>query len=202
MPLTRLQEDLIKELREEKDLIYEQLAIFDPLGTQLRTPAARRLVSKGALIIAEVFCYLLALGSIALAVFLHKIHPFYILSELRDSETFTDELGKGNIDLLNIGVYALLGTIAVLFFIIARSMRMIRLKNGILNFAGKHINSMVGQHLERKASIENLEQRHWGLLPVMPNTATSSYEGVVSANDVANPGYEGYAAKDNNELIR
>ncbi|RYD58169.1 MAG: hypothetical protein EOP56_04410 [Sphingobacteriales bacterium] len=196
MPLTRLQEDLINELKEEKELIYEQLSIFDPLGTQLRKPAARRLVSKGAIIVAELFCYLLALGSIALAFFLHKIHPFYILADLRDSDTFTDELGKGNIELLNIGVYALLGTIAVLFFIVARSMRMIRLKNDILNFAGKHINTMVGQHLKRKACIENLEQRHWGLLPIMPNTDPSSYEGVVSVNDVANPGYDGLPAKE------
>lgn len=189
MSSTRLYDDLIQEFKEQKELIYQQLAIFDPLGTQLRKPAARRLVSKGALIIAEIFCYLLAATFVALAVFLNKIHPFYILAEIKRKQEF-QTLGASNIELFNIAVYALVALAAISFYIIARCMRTIRLKNDILNFAGKHINTMVGQHLKRKAAIETIEQRHYGELPVMPYANPSDYEGI-RVNDVPNPGYDG-----------
>lgn len=185
--MSTLKEDLIQDFRKQKILIHEQLAIFDPLGTQLRTPAAKRLVSKGMLILSEVLCYLLTLGAVALAVFLPKIHPFYILSELSVKQQY-EGLGKSNIELLNIGIYALIGLIALLFFGLARAVRIIRLKNDILNFAGKHINTLVGENLKRKAIIETIEQRHSTELPVMPYTNMSSYEGV-QVNEVPNPGF-------------
>lgn len=186
---SRLQDDLIQDFREQKELIYQQIGIFDPLGTQLRKPAARRLVSKGALIIAEILCYLLAMAAVAFAVFMHKIHPFYILQEINTRREYA-ALGKGSTELLNISFYGMVAVIALLMIIVARCVRTIRLKNDILNFAGKHINTLVGQHLKRKANIEMLEQRHRGELPIMPHTAISDYESI-TVNTMPNPGYDG-----------
>jgi hypothetical protein len=63
-------------------------------------------------------------------------------------------------------------------------MRSIRQKNNILHFAGKHIKTLVSQHLKRKANIQALEQRHF-----MDQPITMPHE--VKVNEVPNPGYDG-----------
>jgi hypothetical protein len=182
--MSRLQDDLLQDFREQKAMISEQIDIFDPLGTQLRKPAARRLVSRTALIASEVFFYLLALSAIAVGLFMDRIYPLSVLSDVRYSNA-AEAVGKTNMANFAIAFYALLGIVSVLSYIIARSMRKIRLKNSILYFAGKHINTLVEQHLKRKAAILTIEQRHFTELPFM--TAGSNEDILVS--DVANPAY-------------
>ncbi len=184
MGLTRLQDDLLMDFKEQKLLIYEQIELFEPLGDRLNRPAARRLVDKGVLIFTEVLCYCLSLASIAFGVFLNKIYPFYILSQIRFRPEYSS-LGWQNTLYLNIGVYTLIGIIALLFYFIARAMRQVRLKNDILHFAGKQIKTLVGQHLKRKAAITAIEQRHFEELPAFPYD-TPAMRGV---NNVPNPGY-------------
>lgn len=176
MSLTSLQDDLLRDFKDQKEMIYQQITLFDPLGTRLRQPAAQRLASKGALIFTEILCYSLSAGSVAFAVFLDKIHPFYILSELRYRNEYRS-LGWMNIETFNIAIYTMIGIIATLFYIIARCMRHLRLKNDILHFAGKQIKELVGEHLKRKAAIEAIEQRHFTELPNLP----SSYPGTKSS---------------------
>ena len=183
MGFNSLQDDLLSDFKEQKRLIIEQIELFDPLATTLRKPAAQRLVSKGAIIFAEVLCYLLALGAIAFAVFLNKLYPFYILSEIRVKPEF-ESLGSTNMQLLQYSIYGLTGIISLLFYFIARAMRHIRLKNDILHLAGKNIKELVGQHLRRKATIDAIEQRHFVELPEFePNYVP------VKVNEVPNPGY-------------
>lgn len=183
--MNRLQDDLLQDFREQKAMISEQIDIFDPLGTQLRKPAARRLVSKTALISSEVFFYLLAVSAIATAVLMDKIYPLSVLSDVRFSSG-AENIGKSHLANFSIAVYALFGLLGVLSYIIARSMRKIRLKNAILYFAGKHINTLVEQHLKRKAAILTIEQRHFTELPFI---APGNNEDIL-VNDVINPAYE------------
>jgi len=180
--MSKLQDDLLQDFKEQKNVIYKQLEVFDPLGTLLSKPAAQRLVNKTVLIITEIVCYLLSAGSIAFAVFMNKIYPFYILDDLQNRPEYL-KLGWMDIRIFVICVYALLGIIALLFYGLARAMRQIRLKNNILSFAAKNIKTLVSQHLKRKASIDVIEQRHFLELPDLP------YENV-RVNQVPNPGYE------------
>lgn len=182
--MSRLQDDLLQDFREQKAMISAQIDIFDPLGTQLRKPAARRLVSKTALIVSEIFFYLLAISAIALAVFMDKVYPLSVLSYMRYSNA-TENANKTDMANFSIAVYITLGIVSILSYIIARSMRKIRLKNTILYFAGKHINSLVEQHLKRKAAILTIEQRHFTELPFV---AGNSNEDIL-VNDVINPAY-------------
>lgn len=175
-----LNDDLLRSFKDQKEMIYQQIELFDPLGTKLRQPAAQRLVSKTALISAEVLCYLLALGCIAGAFFLNMVFPFYLLDNLHLKTDLT-QLDRQNIQYFTYAVYGAIGVVSLLFFIIARCMRQIRLKNDILHFAGKQMKELVGQHLKRKAAIEVIEQRHFTELPPLP------YE--VNVNTVPNPGY-------------
>jgi hypothetical protein len=179
--MSLLNDDLLRDFKEQKEMIYQQIELFDPLGTQLRQPAAVRLVSKGALITAEIICYLLAAGSIAFAVFMNRIYPFYILSEIRTDKSYSN-LGWQNIEYFNLAIYGLVGISTILFYLIGRCMRQIRLKNDILHVAGKNMKELVAQHLKRKAAIEIIEQRHFVELPPLP------YE-VADVNKVPNPGY-------------
>lgn len=185
MTSNRLQDDLIKDFKEQRRVIYEQVELLDPLASSLRKPAAQRLISKGALIFAEIICYLLAIGVVGLAIFMDKIYPFYVLSEIRYKSDFKKLLGWVNIEAFNISIYVLFGIIVLLLYILARAARGFRLKNDILNLAGKNIKIVIGQHLTRKAAIDTIEQRHFKELP------NEHLEEGVKVNEVPNPGYDG-----------
>lgn len=182
MTSTKLQDDLLKDFKEQKTMIYEQVELLDPLGTSLRRPAAQRLISKGVLIFSEILCYLLAVGSIVVAAFMDMLYPFYVVAELQHREEFSS-IGRTNIDAFTYGMYGLFGLIAILFYMLGRAARAVRLKNNILNLAGKNIKLIVGQHLKRKASIDSIEQRHFLELP-------NDHLETVPVNDVPNPGYD------------
>jgi len=182
MSLTRLQEDLLNDFREQKQVIIEQIELFDPLATSLRKPAAKRLVSKGILIVAEIFCYLLCLSFIAFTIFMNLLYPFTELMKVRYIHDINDLQSLKGAELFSIAVHALAGFIALIMFIMARMTRRIRLKNNILNLAGKNMKVLVGQHLKRKAAIDAIEQRHFLDLP--------AYAGEYSVNTVPNPAYD------------
>ncbi len=167
-------------------MIYEQVELLDPLATSLRKPAAQRLIKKGVLVFSEVLFYLLFAGTIMFAFFMNKLYPFYILSEMRYKPEFRT-VGIEKIEMMNIVMYAIVFFIALLFYFLARTIRHIRLKNNILNLAGKNIKQIVGQHLKRKASIDAIQQRHFLELP-----NEHLEEGVVATptNEVPNPGYD------------
>ena len=181
MALNKLQDDLLQEFRDEKKMISNQIELFDPLAVSLRRPAAQRLAAKGLLIFSETICWAGMLGTIAFAVFLNKLYPFFLLFQLRREE-FTRSLGANNVQYLLWSVYAMIGIAGFFLLLLARAIRRVRLKNDILNLAGKHIKTLVGQHLERKAAIDAIEQRHFLEIPQPVN------QGV---NNVPNPGYDG-----------
>ena len=170
MASTRLQDDLLQEFREEKQMIQSQIDIFDPLAVSLRKPAAQRLAKKGLILFGEFLCWLLFLTSVAACFFLNKLYPFYLLFEL-SIPSRQEALGKQNVQLLQWSVYGLILLCGLLFIVIARCLRRIRQKNDILSYAGKEIKTLVGQHLHRKAAIDSLEQRHFNELPEINNAS-------------------------------
>lgn len=183
MALSRLQDDLLQEFREEKKLVFSQLEIFDPLAASLRKPAAKRLLNKGLLIFLEIVSYLLSLCSIAVVIFMNRLFPLYVLDAVHRKGL--ERLDRYETDSFFWLVTGLIVFTGIQFFIIARITRRIRLKNDILNIAGRHIKTLVGQHLTRKAAIDSIEQRHFTELPEMP---PAPVQGV---NSISNPGYTG-----------
>lgn len=184
MTSSRLQDDLLKDFKEQRKMVYDQIELLDPLATSLRKPAAQRLISKGALVFSEVLCYLLSVGIIVFLFFMEKIYPFYLLAELKHKSNFRS-MGWVNIQTFSIAIYAIIALVAILFYGLARAARAIRLKNTILNLAGKNIKVVIGQHLTRKASIDTLDQRHFTEFP-----HNDFAEDGVNVNQVPNPGYD------------
>jgi len=182
MSLTRLQEDLLNDFREQKRVIIEQIELFDPMATSLRRPAAHRLAAKGGLIVAEICCYLLCIAAIAFTVFMNLLPPFTPLMNVRYIHGVDDLSGLKEAEYFSIAVHGMAVFIAILFFIIARMTRRIRLKNNVLGLAGRNMKVLVGQHLKRKAAIEAIEQRHFLDFP--------AFAGTASVNNVPNPGFE------------
>jgi hypothetical protein len=179
MAVTRLQDDLLHEFQEEKRMIRSQIEDFEPLAVSLRKPAAQRLANNGLILFAELLCWAIFLGAIAACVFLNRLYPFYLLFQLRQPR-YAD-LGTQNIQLLLWSVYALIGLSGFVFLLLARSLARIRQKNAILHMAGSRIKTLVGQHLQRRAAIDAIEQRHFNELP-------SGYKTDVNA--IPNPGYD------------
>lgn len=179
-----LNDDLLRDFKEQKQIILEQINLFDPLATSLRKPAARRLMSKGGLILAEIFCYFFCCSALALTVMMNIIYPFYPLKNVRFIHNINDLSGMNMEERFSIAVHIMAGFTALLLYIMARIIRRIRLKNDILSLAGKNMKTLVGQHLKRKASIEAIEQRHFMELP-----AFGDYTRV---NSVVNPGFDSY----------
>lgn len=184
MSLATLKDDLLAEFREERVMINDQLEMLDPLATSLRRPAAQRLLSSGTLIITEFSCYTISLGGVAFAALLHRIYPFSLLNKIFYTPELRSKIGGPNLTLLIAATYALAAIGVLCVFVIGRMAREIRLKNDILHQAGKDIKVMVGQHLERKAAIDTIEQRHMlGMSEVKVPAAK------VKATEVVNAAY-------------
>jgi hypothetical protein len=181
MEQNKLQEDLLREFKEGKNMIENQLSLLDPLAVSLRKPIASRLFNTILLISLEVLAWLAVLATIAFAVFRDKFYPFYILARLRSKY---EELGFSKKDMDNLYHSSLIFCIliAFLFIIIARNIARIRKKNKILQMAGKTIKTVVGDQLKRKAALDTVDQRHFGILePILPTEQKSTA--------IPNPGY-------------
>lgn len=182
--MSRLEDDLINDFKEQKKFVHEEIALFDPLAESLRRPAATRLVSKGSLIILEVLCYLLFVATIGVMILLKKIYPFSVLEDVFYNDQVRNHIGIVNVVYLEIAVYCVVGFVGLLFLLIGTAVRTIRLKNDILHIAGKHMKALVGQLLKRKAAIETIEQRHFAELP----SIKTNYKPDV--NEIPNYGFE------------
>jgi hypothetical protein len=187
MPLTTLKEDLLQEFREERIMINEQIGLLDPLATSLRRPAAQRLLSSSTLVLTEILCYILSLGGIALIACMHKTYPFSILTDIFYNPQYRSSISQTNFLYLALAIYGISALSVLFVFIIGRMARVIRLKNDILNLAGKDIKTIVGQHLERKAILDTIEQRH---MLGLSGISFPPVKQVLSVNEVANPGFE------------
>ncbi len=187
MALTTLKDDLLAEFKEERIMINEQIELLAPLAISLRKPAARRLLSSSTLILTEFSCYILSVGGIAFMLFMHLIYPFSVLGEIFYNPAFRNKIGIPNLIFLISGVYGLTLIGVALIFIVGRLAREMRLKNDILHMAGKDIKTLIGQHLERKAALDTIEQRH--LLGDMTGVSQPANQKWQSVNEVMNPGY-------------
>jgi hypothetical protein len=202
MALTTLKDDLLAEFREERILIKEQMELLDPLATSLRKPAAQRLLSSGTLIITEASCYILSLGGLAFIGFLHRIYPFTVLNDLFYNSETRVRIGSTNLLYFILCVYGLALIGVALVFILGRMAREMRLKNDILHQAARDIKTIMGQHLERKAVMDTIEQRHMlGLSGVSmpaakdPTQAPSANSYRMNTNrsgvnEIPNPGFQ------------
>ena len=187
MALTTLKDDLLQEFREERIMINEQIELLDPLATSLRKPAAIRLLSSGTLIVAEASCYILSAGGLAFIVFMHEIYPFSVMSEIFYNSELRNKAGNLNMFYFILAVYGLAAIGVLLMFIVGRMAREIRLKNDILHMAGKDIKTIIGQHLERKAAHDTIEQRH--MLGVS-GISLPAEKQKPRVTEVANPAYD------------
>lgn len=182
MTLNRLHDDLLNDFRKQKEIINQQIELFDPLATSLRRPAAQRLMSKGGLVVAETGCYLLGAGALAFMVVMNLVFPFTLLSKVRYITDIRNGLSYTDAEYFSIAVHAMAGFIGLLFYITARIIRRVRLKNDILDLAGRNIKTLVGQHLNRRASMDAIAQRHF-----LENPEPLPQSNVVS---IPNPGYD------------
>ena len=172
-------------------MINEQIELLDPLATSLRKPAAQRLLSSGTLIITEISCYIISLGGLAFIGFMHEIYPFSVMNDIFYDASIRNKAGNLNLIYFILAVYGITAIAVTLVFIIGRMAREIRLKNDILHVAGKDIKTIIGQHLERKAAHDTIEQRHMlGLSGIsLPSGATAA-KPKPQVHEVSNPAYE------------
>ena len=191
MSLISLKEDLLQEFREERTMINEQIEILDPLATSFRKPAAQRLLKSTTLLISELICYLLGAGGITVVAFFNYTYPFKVLLSI--SSYGGPASGQPGADVLTSAAYLMTIVATLLVLICGRMARAIRQKNAILNKAGKDIRKIVGQHLERKAAIDTIEQRQMlvpGIQPVEKTREVPAFQPSEKVNEVLNPGFE------------
>ncbi|MBL7720273.1 MAG: hypothetical protein JNL72_15660 [Flavipsychrobacter sp.] len=159
--MSRLQDDLFQDFKEQKETIYKQLEIFEPLEARLRKPAASRLLGKGILIVFEIVCYALTGTMVAVAVLMSGTVPFQVWMEIE--QVIRDNRQELADDLQAIGFLAsaVCIVIAILFLIMGRMLSSIRRKNDIIHNVSKDMKALVSQHLVRKAAIQSIESRHF-----------------------------------------
>lgn len=182
MESTRLHDDLLREFRQERELINAQLELLDPLAVSLRKPVAARIWSSIVLLVLEGLSWLGIAGVIAFCLVRDKIYPFNVLARLRikgSSVGFTES----DMNSLYWSVVVFAGIIGILLYVIARNLARLRKKNAILQMASSRIKTVVGEQLKRKAAIEAIDDRHFGILEPLPVNDLGS-------TVVPNPGFE------------
>jgi hypothetical protein len=175
-----LYKDLLQDFKSQKEIIDEQIDTFEPLTASLRMPAAQRLFNKGILILLEYFFYLLAIALFTYVFFINHLVPFYILNTIKQQGA-NGSFPVSDVNMLYWAVIAMVVCFGVLFFYIARLLRKIRLKNNIIHTVTKNIKALLAQHLQRKAAIKAIEQRHFGEW-----TAQVTGENKTEVNEVPN----------------
>ena len=196
MNMSRLQDDLLQDFREQKELVDNQLELLGPLEARLHKRAATRLLGKGWLIFMEAVCYTMAGAMIALAVLKSKIYPLSVWEDMRGwvsvamEGAMRDEVDsvstKVNMDNFEIVLTALFGLTALLFLIIGRNLSSVRRKNDIIHNVSKDLKILVGQLLTRKAAIQSIESRHF-----MEDSFKDDKPMKQNVNEIPNPGYDG-----------
>lgn len=179
----KVHDDILYEFSQERQMLSDQINVCEPLALQLRKPAARRLANNTGLVLLEVICYLLFAAGIAVIFLVDDIYPFTVLNRLRYEDSARSVVSAESAKNLYWLVIFLCVGAGILFLIIARLIRRIRLKNGILSTAGRDIKTVVAAMLNRKAVLEALAQRH------QLNLEPTKLE-VRDINDIANPGYD------------
>ncbi len=187
MSLSTLEDDLLKELKEERRLIYEQIEVLDPLSVALRKPLHQRMMSNTLLTLAEIICYLLAVGGIIFIAVAHTIYPFSVLAKVYNSKSLMSKLGSSDVDHFALAVYAVMVLCILLIFFVGRMARDIRKKNQILSLAGMDIKDLMAGHLDRKAAIDYLEMKHE--FDFSGSTIQDDEDGDEDINDIMNPGF-------------
>lgn len=154
-----LLEHLIKDFQEQKEILHKQIESVDPLAASIRQPIATRLFHSGFLIMLEIFAWILVVATIAFVLFMDKLAPFYYLNQIAHDTQIIDTYKQK--DLINLiwGVKGIALLNGFLFFWIARMLAKIRLKNSILNIAGKTLKELVEQFFKRRATMESLENK-------------------------------------------
>jgi hypothetical protein len=155
-----LQEELTRDFLEQKKAINEQLLLVDPMATSLRKPAARRLFHNGLIILLEIVMWLLFIACIAFIFLMDKLYPFFLIGQLMQDSAIKDHFNHYDMSLLDWTIKGMVAVIALLFVIMARMLGAIRMKNTILNVAGRNMKSLAEQMLHRKAVMESMAQRH------------------------------------------
>ncbi len=163
--VTRLQEDLLKDLESQKQNLNDQIALLDPLAASIHRPAYKRLLSSGFSIFLEILIYVAALGAIAYAIFYNKLTPFYRLSSVLNLGINEKLLSNFQANKITWGIQGMAIVIAVLLFFIARLMSKIRQKDAVLDISAKNMKQLVQGNLKRRAALESLTQRYASDLP-------------------------------------
>jgi hypothetical protein len=161
MERSRLQDDLLHEFKEERELISEQLDMLDKVTLALHRPAAAKRWSAGILISMEVLSWLAASGAVAFCFFRDRLYPFHLLASMRQKGV--PGFDQSTVNLVYWTLTASAVIIALLLVIVALSLSRIRRKNAVLKLVIPHIKTFVGQHLKRKAALNSIEQRHFGI---------------------------------------
>ncbi|HTN45143.1 MAG TPA: hypothetical protein VL098_02260 [Flavipsychrobacter sp.] len=177
-----LYQDLVDDFKKQNELIDEQVAIFEPITKSLRKPAAQRLLSKSFLVILEIIFYCLFAGGVLFAFMLNHLVPFYILNTLKERGSATGFV-VSDVNVLYWSIIGMTVLIAVLCWVVARLLRKMRLKNTVIYTVNKHIRVLLAQHLQRKATIDAIEKRHFTELPDLRSPDHAN------VNQVPNPGY-------------
>lgn len=181
MENTRLHEDLLREFKQEKEMVNAHLALLDPLAVSLRKPVASRIFNSIVLLVLEGLSWLGLITVVAFCIVRDKIYPFYILARMRSKGTAMGFSAR-DVDSLYWSVVVFAAIIGLLLLVVARNLSRLRRKNAILQMAAVRIKTVVGEQLKRKAAIDTIDQRHFGILEPVSL-------GEQNSTTVPNPGF-------------
>jgi hypothetical protein len=125
---------LNKSSAEEIDKILYSVS---PLVKSIYNGGALFAIHKGLNQLSELFFYLLGLACIAFSFIMHSIFPFHVLDDIISKRIYEESTSKGDIQLFNMAVKALVIIIGLLCIFIGILIRNAGKRKSLLQQSGK-----------------------------------------------------------------
>jgi len=150
--------------------LKSQIELVDPMAANLRQRAATRFFQAGFLLLLEFIVWILLVACFAFVVFMNKLYPFYLLDQIAHDNTVLQQYLFHDLQVLNWSIRGIVIFTGLLLFWIGRMLAKIRIKNSLINLAGKNMKTLIEQFFQRRSEIEALENKFPVQLPADSDT--------------------------------
>jgi hypothetical protein len=131
------------------------------LAQSLKLSAGKHILNNTWFVLLSIICVLLGISSIVFLFLMKNIWPFFIINELRHSQNLL-ELGfnKADVNIFSLVVKGMILLFGILFLYLGLLFNNLRIKNNIIQSAGKKIGLHLGILEKEIAANKPIELLH------------------------------------------
>ena len=179
-------ENLLHELGDDWQMMSEQIALLDAHVDSNEPSEFGIFLKQAGLVVAEIFCYLLFLGTLYLLFTMHQNTAFGVLTDAYQNAHGMSVEMTAKINTLIIAGYGTVLLCGILFLVLGLATARLRKKNAEMADIHEDLRGILAQQQVRKLAIETLDQQ----LHLQMEKPDTQFPGKDKVNNVKNPGFD------------